>query len=82
MTSQRRNPQLPLFIAIAFGTVSVIGFASWLYLWGKLEYGVVGYVVIWGPFVTLFFSFLFARDYLASKQRTKHGSLDSQAMRL
>ena len=74
-----RNPKWLLIGSIAFGTVTTIGFAALLMLWGKLDYGFVGYVVMWGPFLTLFFAALFAKDYFVAKQRSRRRRLDRGA---
>jgi hypothetical protein len=76
-----RNPKWLLFSAVAFGAAAIIGFASLLFLWGKLDYGFVGYAFVWGPFIALFFAALFSKDYLVAKRRSRAPRLDSGAIR-
>ena len=62
-----------LIAACVCAAISVAGFVVLVLNWGKLEYGVSGYLIVWGPFiaalcaVALFFAYLRGQGYRGSK---------------
>jgi hypothetical protein len=41
-----------LIVACMLAVLSCVGFVAIMLCWGKLEYGLIGYVIVWSPFIT------------------------------
>jgi hypothetical protein len=49
--------------AAVFSVVAVVGFFALYYSWGRLDYGLAGYVILFGPFTAVSAAVAFAACY-------------------
>ena len=45
------TPEAMLVAAWLFTALAGVGFVILALTWGKLEYGLLGYLIVWGPFI-------------------------------
>ena len=64
-----RHKQLLFWSAATFGVFAVSGICALWYYWGKLDYGLAGYVILFGPFMAIFASVASALGYLSIRGR-------------
>ena len=56
MIAARGTPRALLAFALMFAALACIGFLALAMLWGQLDYGLLGYLVVWGPFIAAMLS--------------------------
>ena len=67
MMAIRGNPKALLAFAIMFAGLSCFGFLALAMLWGQLEYGLLGYLVVWGPFIAAILSAALCLAYIRAR---------------
>ena len=67
MIALRGTPRALLTFALIFAALACIGLLALAMLWGKLEYGLSGYLVVWGPFVAAMLSAALFMAYFRAK---------------
>jgi len=67
-TSSRRSPKTML-AAVLFTGLAIFGFYILYATWGTMEYGLFGYVVLFGPFLSSIIAFTFLLIYLIDRSR-------------
>ncbi len=68
-TSSRRSPRLIMLAAVLFAGLAAFGFYILYAKWGTMEYGVTGYVTLFGPFLLSIVAFTFLLAYFIDRSR-------------
>ena len=72
-TSSRRSPRLIMLAAVLFAGLTIFGFYILYATWGTMEYGLIGYVILFGPFLSSMIAFAFLLAYLIDRSRRHDG---------
>jgi hypothetical protein len=60
----RPRPTALLVAAWLFVALAIVGFVALTLSWGKLEYGLLGYLVLWGPIAAALCAIVLFAEYL------------------
>jgi hypothetical protein len=69
-----RSASAFLWTAMILGAIAAIGLIALYYSWGKLEYGIVGYFILFGPFLALFAAVALTVAYAVARDRENKGT--------
>ena len=64
-----RSAKPILWATFLFGSITLIGFLALISNWGRLDYGLSGYVLLFAPFLSLFTTFALGLVYLCARKK-------------
>lgn len=69
----RRSQNLRMLAAVLFAALAVLGFYIMYTTWGTMEYGLIGYITAFGPFVLSIIAITFLLIYFIDRSRSYDG---------
>ena len=79
--ASRRSPKMILLAAVLFAGIAVFGFCVLIATWGTMEYGLIGYVTLFGPFISSVIAFTLLFTYFIVRTLGHDGDLPKRIAR-